>query len=176
MKKLLAIAVVAAVGVAASWGATTNIIYQQELTLKGKLSPSKATVTNESLSGNNLPISFLDLNVISGTTTQNIYGIGQVTTNGFTTNVVVLLTESQYVILQPTEKRNFKYISVYRNPGLVGTSSNACLFVSGSQKVDSDIWVSSATVGGVWMDSTAAGGWTNGEAIVGTLSPVKQKK
>jgi hypothetical protein len=174
MKKLLAIAVVAAVCVASSWAnevITTNILFQQEVIIKGKLSPNGGTVTNECLSGNSDPISFLDLEVISGTTTTEVWAVGQVTTNASTTNVVVLLVEGQYVDLQPTKQKNYKFICTLM--GSAGTASNAMILVSGTETGDESIVSSKIT--GIWKDSTQGGGWTNGQAIVGTLVPVKKE-
>jgi hypothetical protein len=174
MKKLLAIAVVAAVGVASSWATavtTTNILFKQDITIKGKLSPSGQTVTNECLSGNSDPISFLDLDIISGTTTNEVWVVGQVTTNASTTNVVVLLVEGQYVDLQPTTQKKYKFICTLI--GSAGTASNACIWVSGTETGEESLVSSKIT--GIWDDSTQAGGWTNGQGIVGTLAPVKKK-
>jgi hypothetical protein len=173
MKKLLAIAVVAAVGVASSWAGpviTTNILFKQDVIIKGKLSPSGGTVTNECLSVNSDPISFLDLDIITGTTTNEVWGLGQVTTNG-TTNVVVLLQEGQFVNLQPTKQKSFKYICTF--VGSAGTASNAMILVSGTETGEESMV--SAKITGIWDNSTQAGGWTNGQAIVGTLKPVKKK-
>ncbi len=172
MKKLLAIAVVAAVSVASSWaaGVTTNILFQQDITIKGKLTPSGQAVTNECLSGNSDPISYLDLDVISGTTTNEVWGLGQVTVSG-TTNIVVFLQEGQYVDLQPTKHKSYKYISTLM--GSAGTASNAMILVSGTETGEESMV--SAKITGIWDDSTQAGGWTNGQAIVGTLKPVKNR-
>ena len=161
----------AAGGVATSWAATTNILVQQEITFKGKLTPNGATVSNESLSGNSNPISFLDLYVINGTTTNEVFGIGQVTVAGSTTNVVVLLVEGQFVDLQPTKEKSSKYISTLM--GSAGSATNAMILVSGTEEADESII--SAKITGIWDDSTPAGGWTNGQAIVGTMMPVKKK-
>ena len=174
MKKLLAIAVVAAVGVASTWAdgvPTTNILSQQDIIIKGKLSPSGQTVTNESLSGNSNPISFLDLNVITETTTNEFWAIGQVSTNGSATNVVVLLVEGQFVDLQPTKQNKYKYFSTFM--GSAGTASNAMILVSGTE---TGTEIVSSKITGIWDNSTQAGGWTNGQGIVGTMMPVKKKK
>jgi hypothetical protein len=175
MKKLLAIAVVAAVGVASSWAgtiSTTNILFQQDIIIKGKLTPNGTTVTNACLSGNSDPISFLNLDIISGTTTNDIWAIGQVSTNGSATNVVVLLMEGPYVNLQPKKLNGFKFKTVLM--GSVGTASNAMIWISGTENDDENIV--SATLGGIWDDSTQSGGWTNGQGIVGTLMPAKKKR
>jgi hypothetical protein len=172
MKKLLGIAVMAAAGVAMSWGATTNILFQQEITIKGELIPSGATVSNESLSGNSDPILFLDLAIIDGMTTNEVFGIGQVTTDVGVTNVVVLLTEGQFVDLQPKNKKTNKYISTLM--GSAGSASNAMILLIGTEKADES--VTSAQITGVWVASTAAGGWTNGQAIVGTMMPTKRRR
>ena len=174
MKKLLAIAVVAAVGVASSWALplviTTNILFKQDVIIKGKLSPSGVTVTNGCLSGNSDPISFLDLDIIRDTTTTEVWAVGQVTTNASTTNVVVLLMEGQYVDLQPTKQKSYKFISTLM--GSAGTASNAMILVSGTETGGESLVSSKIT--GIWDDSTQAGGWTNGQGIVGTLAPVKK--
>ena len=150
---------------------TTNILFQQDVIIKGKLTPNGATVTNACLSGNSDPISFLDLDIISGTTTNEVFGIGQVTTNG-TTNVVLLLVEGQFVDLQPTKTKSFKFVSTFM--GSAGTASNAMILVSGTETGEESIVTTKIT--GIWDDSTKAGGWTNGQGIVGTVMPVKKKK
>ena len=77
MKKLLIIGA-AAVGIMTSWADTTNILSKVDIAIAGKLIPAGTAVTGKDLSEGPIAISSLDLQVISGTTTQEVAVIGQV--------------------------------------------------------------------------------------------------
>ena len=172
MKKLLVIAVVAAVGVATGWAQTTNILVNQELTITGKLSPSGTAVTGASLSGNDSAIAYLQLQIINGTTTNEVQGIGQVVGS----NATVFLNEVANVDLTPNATKSDKWINVFASGDQVGTSSNAVLLVAGSQK---DVITKGATntvisgkITGIWVSESDSGG---GQSIAGTVANVKVK-
>ena len=78
MKKSLAIAAAVAVSIMTSWGDTTNILSRVDIAIAGKLIPAGTAVTGKDLSEGPIAISSLDLQVISGTTTQEVAVIGQV--------------------------------------------------------------------------------------------------
>ncbi len=176
MKKLLAIAVVAAVGAGTSWAlppvTTTNIVLNQELTITGKLSPSGTAVTGASLSGNTNAISYLQLQIISDTTTNEVQGIGQVVGSTAT----VFLNEVANVDLTPNATKSDKWINVFASSDQVGTSSNAVLLVAGSQKFvvtkGATNIVVSGKVTGVWVSESDSGG---GQSIAGSIASVKVK-
>ncbi len=172
MKRLLAIALVAGVCVGTSWAQTTNIVENQELTLTGKLSPSGTAVTGASLSGNANAISFLDLLIVSGTTTNEVQGIGQVVGS----NATVFLNQVANVDLTPTATKGDKFVTVFVGNGQVGSSSNAILLVAGSTKVAVSKGATNETVSGkvtgVWINGLESGG---GQSIAGSIASVKVK-
>ncbi|MGD0060226.1 MAG: hypothetical protein ABSD58_12490 [Verrucomicrobiia bacterium] len=172
MKKVLAIAVVAAVGVATGWAQTTNIVVNQELTITGKLSPSGTAVTGASLSGNDNAISYLQLQIISGTTTNVVQGIGQVVGS----NATVFLNEVANVDLTPNATKSDKWINVFASGDQVGSSSNAVLLVSGSQKTSITKGVTniviSGKITGIWVSETDSSG---GQSVAGSITSVKAK-
>jgi hypothetical protein len=174
MKKLLVIAVVAVVGVATSWAQTTNILDNQEITVKGKLSPSKTAVTGADLSGNTNAISYLDLQIISGTTTNEETWIGQVVTS----TVSLFLKQKANVDLTPTATKGDKFVSVFEGSGQVGTSSNAVLLLTGASKevVKKGVTneVVSGKIAGIWVDENESD-TVAGEAITGSFASVKVK-
>ena len=174
MKKLLAIAVVAAVGVATSWAApsTTNVLSKQDIAIKGKLSPSGTAVTGADLSGNTNVISVLDLQIISGGTTNEEQWMGQKIGSTFH----LLLPQVATADLTPTATKGDKFVAVFAGNGPVGSSTNAALLITGSSKVTIKNTVTNETVSGkitgVWVDGTDSGG---GEAISGSFASVKVK-
>jgi hypothetical protein len=177
MKELLAIAAVAAVGVGTSWAlppvTTTNIVENQELTITGKLSPSGTAVTGADLSGNTNAISFLDLELVTGTTTNEVQGIGQVVGS----NATVFLTQVANVDLTPNATKGDKFVTVFSGDGAVGSSTNAILLVAGSTKVVVKSGVTNETVSGkitgVWVNGEASSG--GGQSIAGSVASVKVK-
>ncbi|MGA2138325.1 MAG: hypothetical protein ABSH14_05635 [Verrucomicrobiia bacterium] len=172
MKKLLAIAVVAAMGVATSWADTTNVLSKQDITIKGKLSPSGTAVTGTDLSGNTNVISVLDLQIISGTETNEEQWMGKVVGSDFS----LFLHEVATVDLTPNSTKGDKFVAVFAGDGQMGTSSNAVLLITGSSKVTVKSGVTNETVSGkitgVWVDGTDSGG---GEAITGSFATAKVK-
>ena len=174
MKKLLAIAVVAAVGVATSWGApsTTNVLSKQDITIKAKLSPSGTAVTGADLSGNTNVISVLDLQIISGGTTNEEQWMGQEIGSAFN----LLLQEMANADLTPNSTKGDKFVAVFAGNGQMGSSSNAVLLINGSSKITVKNAVTNETVSGkitgIWVDGTDSGG---GQAIAGSFATVKVK-
>lgn len=175
MKNLLAIAVAAALGVGTSWAGvvvTTNILVNQELIFTGKISPSGTAVTGASLSGNSNGISYLQLQIITGTTTNEVQGIGQLVGS----NATVFLNEVANVDLTPNATKSDKWINVFASGDQVGSSSNAVLLVSGSQKTSISKGVTnivvSGKVTGIWVSETDSSG---GQSVAGSITSVKTK-
>ena len=175
MRKLFAVVAVAALmGVVSGWAQTTNILEKQDITIKGKLSPSGTAVTGASLSGNANVISHLDLQIISadGTTTNEEQWIGQVVGSTFN----LFLQQKAMVDLTPDSTKGDKFVIVFKGDGQVGTSINAVILVSGSsmQKVVKGATNNtvSAKFQGVWVDGADSGA---GEAVAGSLASVKVK-
>ena len=172
MKKLLAIAVVAAMGVATSWGATTNVLSRQDIAIKAKLSPSGTAVTGADLSGNTNVISVLDLQIISGTTTNEEQWMGQVVGSAFS----LFLHQVANADLTPTATKGDKFLTVFAGTGQAGSSSNAVLLIAGSSKITVKNAVTNETVSGkitgVWVDGTESGA---GQSIAGSFATVKVK-
>jgi hypothetical protein len=175
MKKLLAIAVVAAVCVATSWAApsTTNVVSRQDIAIKAKLSPSGTAVTGADLSGNTNVISVLDLQIISGGSTNEEQWMGQVIGSNFN----LLLQEMATADLTPNSTKGDKFVAVFAGIGQAGSSSNAVLLIAGSSKIAIKNAVTNETVSGkitgVWVDGTDSVG---GQAIAGSFATVKVKK
>jgi hypothetical protein len=175
MKKVLAVAVVTAVCVATSWAApsTTNVLSKQDIAIKGKLSPSGTAVTGADLSGNTNVISVLDLQIISGGTTNEEQWMGQEIGSAFN----LLLQEMANADLTPTATKGDKFVTVFAGNGPAGSSSNAVLLITGSSKITVKSGVTNETVSGkiagVWSDSSDSSG---GQAIAGSFATVKVKK
>ena len=128
MKNLYAVVAMAAViGVASGQAQTTNFTHGLNLALSGALIPSGALVNNASLSGNTNPVSFVDLEIINGTTNYERW-IGQI---GETTNL--FLKEGRHTQFSPALDKD-KFMLVFDGTGQVGTSSNATLLVSGTDQ------------------------------------------
>jgi len=173
MKKLLAIAAVAAVSIATSWADTTNVLSKQDITIKAKLSPSGTAVTGADLSGNTNVVSVLDLQIVSGTDTNEEQWMGQVVGSNFS----LFLQEMASADLTPNSTKGDKFATVFAGNGQKGSSSNAVLLITGSSKVTVKNAVTNETVSGkitgVWVDGTDSGG---GQAIAGSFATVKVKK
>jgi len=171
MRKLcVAVSAAAWMGVVSGWAQTTNIIPGLEITMKGKLIPSGTVVTGESLSGNTNPISFVHLEIINGTTTNLDRWIGQIV--GSTTNL--FLKQRGHVDFTPSAAPVYDFDLGFLGDGQVGTSSNAIILVSGSEKTKVSKGETNetltATFQGIWVDGTDAGG---GEAVAGVLDSIK---
>jgi len=170
MEKLLAIAVVVAVGVATSWADTTNVLSKQDITIKGKLSPSGTAVTAADLSGDTNVISVLDLQIISGTETNEEQWMGKVVGSDLSLFLQGVVT----VDLTPNSTKGDKFVAVFAGRDQVGSSSNAVLLITGSSKVKVKSGVTNETVSGkitgVWVDGTDSGG---GEAIAASFATAK---
>ena len=171
-KVFTVIAVAALVSVASSWADETNVLEKEDITIKGKLSPSGATVTGADLAGNANTISHLELQIISGAETNEEQWIGQVV--GSTINL--FLQQKATVDLTPTSTKGDKFVVVFKGNGQVGTSSNAVILVSGSTKKTVKNSVTNTTVSakfqGIWVDGTDSGA---GAAVAGSLASVKNK-
>ena len=169
MKKLVAIAVLAAMGVATSWAQTTNILQRQDITIKGKLSPSGTAVTGQDLSGNTNNVSYLDLQIISGTATNEEAWIGQVVGSDFS----LFLKEKASADLTPSSTKGDKFVTVFTGKDQVGSSSNAVIVLAGSSKPSGTNETVSGKLTGVWLDGLESGG---GQALAGSIASVKVKK
>ena len=166
MKKLAAIAVVAAIVAATSFADTTNILGNLDITIKGKLSPSGIAITGNDLSGNTNAISYLLLDIISEATTQEVIGVGQVTVAGDATNVVMFLSEKAGVDLTPTAPSSSKFVSALS--GTAGSASNAVILLSGTLKLDAATNATlKAKISGIWADGA--------QAVAGSMASVKRK-
>ena len=166
MNKLIAaVAVIALMSAISSRADTTNILTKQDITIKGKLKPSKTAITGASLSGNTNAISHLDLEIIStdGTTTNEEQWIGQVVDS----NITLFLQQKANADLTPNAPRVHKFVAVFVGNGQVGTSSDAVIFVNGISKGPETNQTISATVQGIWVDGT--------QAVTGTLKSAKKK-
>ena len=159
MRKIFAvIAVAALVGVVSSWATVTvtNVLEKNDITIKGKLSPSGTAVTEVDLAGNTNKISFLDLQIISGTTNEEQW-IGQIVAS--TTNL--FLKETASVDLTPLATKGDKFVSVFT--GTHGSATNAVILLSGTTKITVKNSVTNTTISakiqGIWNDdvSTVAG-------------------
>ncbi len=170
MRRFLAIAVVAAVGVTTSWADSTNVLSRQDITIKAKLSPSGTAVTGESLSGNTNVVSVLDLDIISGTDTNEEQWMGQVVGSNFN----LFLQIKANADLTPDSTKGDKFLAVFASNQQVGTSSNAVLLINGSSKVTVKSGVTNETVSGkitgIWVDGSENGG---GQAISGSFATIK---
>jgi hypothetical protein len=100
MRKVFAvIAAVALVSVASSWASVTvtNVTEKNDITIKGKLSPSGTAVTEADLAGNtNDTVSVMEVMIVSGTDTNIIDVIGHEINSS---NVVTYLVEQAGVVL-----------------------------------------------------------------------------
>jgi len=173
MKKLLLVAVVAALGVAISGTApaqTTNILNKVDITIKAKLSPSGTAVTAASLTGGTNLISVLDLEIISDSSTNEEEWMGLVVGSDFN----LLLRARASVDLTPTATKGDKFVAVFASDQQVGTSSNAVLLVNGSSKLVVKSGVTNETVTGkitgIWVDGFDSG---TGQAVSGSISTAK---
>jgi hypothetical protein len=172
MRKLRVVVAVAAVmGVVNDWAQTTNFSQGLDVAIKGILIPSGDKVSNESLSGNTNPVSFVHLQIINGTTTNLERWIGQI--NASTTNL--FLGETRHVDVTPKVNKD-DFVIVFSAIGQIGTSSNATILVAGSETTTVQRGVTNGTVSakiqGVWVDEPAVG---DGQAIVGTMNSVRAK-
>ena len=155
MKKLLIISAVAILANLTSWADTTNILSKVNIAIAGRLIPAGTAVTGKDLSGNPIPISRLDLQVISGSTTQEVAVLGQVTLSGTSTNVTVLLKESAHVDLPPVARTGNKFVTVFN--GSTGSASNAVLLVYGTLRINKATNATiNATMEGIWVDGSQA--------------------
>lgn len=165
MKKLLIIGAVTTVAILNSWADTTNILSKVDIAIAGKLIPAGTVVTGKDLSGNPIPISYLDLQVISGTTTQEVTVLGQVTVSGNTTNVNVLLKETAHVDLPPLKRTGNKFVNVFS--GSTGSASNAVLLVYGTLRINKATNATiNAAMEGIWLDGS--------QAVEGTIAAVPE--
>jgi hypothetical protein len=167
MKKAFAIiAALAVVGIVRCQAQTTNVLDQQDITLKGKLAPDRTAVTGASLSVNTNNISVLKLEIVESGVTNRTQVIGQVTVVSGVTNVVPLLEETGMVDLTPTTTTSDKSLVVFE--GSAGTATNAVLFLSVSDKVQGSNTTATVKFQGIWDDGV--------DAVSGTIATVKVKK
>jgi len=161
MRKVFAvIAAVALVSVASSWASVTvtNVTEKNDITIKGKLSPSGTAVTEADLAGNtNDTVSVMEVMIVSGTDTNIIDVIGHEINSS---NVVTYLVEQAGVVLASGAKGD-KFVNAYA--GTHGSATNAVILLSGATKVTIKNSVTNTTVSakiqGIWNDdeSTVTG-------------------
>jgi hypothetical protein len=167
MKRAFAIiAALALMGAVRSQAQTTNVVSEEDITLKGKLIPDGTLVTGESLSGNTNNISILVLEIINGSATNTTVVIGQAAVTEGVTNVVPLLAKVGVVDLTPTTTTSDKVFGVYG--GSSGTASNATLFLTTTEKLTGSTVTLTGKFQGIWNDGV--------DAVSGTLASVKPKK
>jgi hypothetical protein len=179
MKKLYTVVAVAALmGATSSWAQTTNITQGLDITISGTLVPGvqgQPNIVNDaSLSDNTNPISFVHLEVINGTTTNFERWIGQI--SGGTTNL--FLKEIRHENNNTLNPDSHEFALVFGGSGLVGSSSNAVIFVDGADTVKVKKGVTNETVKaklqGVWVENPVDSDEVGGQAVVGgSLDSVK---
>jgi hypothetical protein len=183
MKKLYAVAAVATVmSVTSAWAQTTNFAQTLDIAIKGKLIPSGDALSNASLSGNTNPVSFVDLEIINGTTTNAERWIGQLSETA--TNL--FLKQIRRVKVVVPGKDYFDLVFAGTDGVQVGNSSNAVMVVAGTDKTtirtvrhgsETEIVTNEtlkATFDGIWLDEPATNSDETGEAVIsGTLDSVK---
>jgi hypothetical protein len=183
MRKFYAVVAVAAVmSVASGWAQTTNITQGLDLTITGTLVPGPGSLDNQSLSGsgNTNPISFVHLEIINGSTTNFERWIGQIA--GGNTNLY--LKEVRHVNLNTLHSSDFAF--VFDGSGQVGSSSNAVLFVvgtdrtvtkrvkSGTGHVTVTNEIVKAQMEGIWVENPVDSDEDGGQAVIrGSLNSVK---
>ena len=166
MKKIIVIAVAALIGIGTTWADATNVLFKLDIRIVGKLIPAGRVVTGQDLSGNTNAISHLDLQIVHGTTTQEVAVIGQLAVVGSTTNVLVLLQEVAHVDLPPLTKTGYKFVHAFS--GSAGLASNAMFLVFGAVKIDKATNETiTAALEGIWTDGA--------QAIEGTVTTVKER-
>ena len=156
MNKVYAVvAAIVMIGAASGWAQTTNVVSQQAIVLRGKLSPSGRTVTGADLAGNSNALAYLELQIVSGTTTSTAFAIGQSTGTG--TAPAIFLMEKSRVNLVNSAKRS-KFLDVFA--GTAGSAMNATLLLSGTatttiSKKATNTTVT-GTITGIWSDGTSS--------------------
>jgi len=162
MKKAFAmIAGLALVGIVRCQAQTTNVLTEEDITVKGKLAPSGMAVTGESLSGNTNKISVLKLEIVDAGVTNHTEVIGQVNES----NVVSLLEVTGIVDLTPTTTTSDKSLAVFE--GSAGTATNAVLLLSISDRIRGTNTTATVKFQGIWDAGT--------EAVSGTMATIKVK-
>jgi hypothetical protein len=162
MKRAFAIiAGLALVGIFCCQAQTTNVLTEEDITVKGRLAPSGAVVTGESLSGNTNKISVLKLEIVDAGVTNHAEVIGQV--NG--SNVVSLLEVTGFVDLTPTATTSDKSLAAFE--GSAGTATNAVLLLSISDRIKGTNTTATVKFQGIWDDGT--------EVVSGTMATIRVK-
>jgi len=148
-------------GLARTQAQTTNVLSEEDITLKGKLIPDGTAVTGESLSGNTNTISVLKLQIVSGGMTNHPVVIGQIVGS----NVVSLLKVTSEVDLTPTATTSDKSLVVFE--GSAGTATNAVLLLSITDKFKGSNTTATVKFQGIWDDGV--------DAVSGTMATIKVK-
>jgi hypothetical protein len=161
-KAFVIIAALALAGVVRCQAQTTNVLSEEDITLKGKLSPGNTVVTGESLSGNTNNISVLRIQTINGGVTNQTTIFGQV----IGSNVISLLEPIGFVDLTPNATTGDKSLAIFG--GSAGTATNAVLFISITDKFSGTNKTVNAKFQGIWDDGTSA--------VSGTAASIKVKK
>jgi hypothetical protein len=149
---IVAVAFIGLAGVANSQAQSTNVTDIFPITLKGKLTPSGATVGNADLSGTTNSLALM------GTGVGIFIGEFTVPSAGVTNVSVAYLQETSQAVTTPGKK------SVDVLTGLPGPASSAVLL--GNFSVAGSGF--SSKISGIWVDGT--------NAVSGTIDSVKTKK
>jgi hypothetical protein len=157
---VMSMALIGLVGIATSGAQTTNVLDEEDITIKGKLAPDGTAVTGESLSGNTNNVSVLKLEIVAGGVTNHTVVIGQVSGS----NVVSLLQATSEVDLTPTATKGDKSAVVFE--GSAGSATNAVLFLTITDKFRGTNTTATVKFQGIWNAN---------DAVSGTMATVKVK-
>jgi len=157
---VMSMALIGLVGAATSRAQTTNVLDEEDITIKGKLAPDGTAVTGESLSGNTNNVSVLRLEIVAGAVTNHTVVIGQVSGS----NVVSLLEVTGEVDLTPTATKGDKSVAVFE--GSAGSATNAVLVLSITDKFKGTNTTAAVKFQGIWNAD---------DAVSGTMATIKVK-
>ena len=129
---VMVVALIGVVWTTTSRAQTTNVLSEEDITIKGKLTPDGTAVTGESLSGNTNKVSVLRLEIVAGAVTNHTVVIGQVSGS----NVVSLLEVTGEVDVTPTATTSDKSVAVFE--GSAGSATNAVLVLNITDKFRED--------------------------------------
>ena len=151
---VIAAALIGLAGIASSQ-AQTNVSRLYEVTFKGKLSPSGATVANEDLSGNTNSIALMETGV------GILIGEFSLPSANVTNVSAAYLLESSHVTTASSKSVNVL-------TGTPGPTSNAVLLVNLTGSGSGSTLSFKATVSGIWIDGT--------NAVSASIDSIKPKK
>jgi hypothetical protein len=153
MKKLVSVLAVAMlVGAFSSWAQTTNVVSNTPITLKALLTDG-THVTEADLAGTG-DLSFMQLQIINGSTTNEIDVLAKSVVVGTSSNLTsaTILLEEQSVV----DLAKGKSVEVFKSTGVDPNINGAAWFVNGMTKGKKDVTTFSGKVVGVWKDTETA--------------------